>query len=290
MTTVRCVVFTMLALIVISATTGCSGKKDVLKRDYSTRWPITRVDPAILSADETTWNKINDRTRRKVYFNDRLTMEILEVNKSEASKNISLMHRPEDTLGYVLEGSFIVTINKDTKQINQGGVYIIPSNVPHSIIASSSKATVMNVYNPPREDLRPVPAEIPRFNENDIKSFAYKWFGLLDEKAPAYSLRVLLSAQDLYMEFPDKKITSAEVFENYYKNHLRTLEWRTSELESTSVSFKGKGEYTIDVSLTITEKIFHGMAVKKKFKENWVVIDTGEPIPRIKQRIVKEVK
>jgi len=42
-----------------------------------------------------------------------------------------------------MEGSFIVTIEKQTKQVNQGGVYIIPSNVPHSIIASTSKARVM---------------------------------------------------------------------------------------------------------------------------------------------------
>jgi mannose-6-phosphate isomerase-like protein (cupin superfamily) len=284
--------FTALALFIMITliSSGCSGKKEILKRDYSPRWPITQVNPAILSADDTTWSIVNDRTRRKVYFNDRLTMEVLEVSKSEASKDISLTHRIEDTLGYVLEGNFIVTINKETKQVNQGGVYIIPSNVPHSIIASSSKATVMNVYTPPREDLRPAPAEIPRFNENDVKSLAYRWFGLLDEKAPADSLHGFLSVQDFYMELPDKKMTSAEAFENNYKNQLRTLEWRTSELGSINVFFKGKGEYTIDISLTTTEKLFDKSSVKKKFKESWVVIDTGEPMPRIKQRIVKEIK
>jgi len=289
MITARFIVFALVIMIVLTST-GCSGKKEILKRDYSVRWPMTQVNPAILLADDTPWSTVNDRTRRKVYFNDRLTMEILEVSKSEASKDISLIHRPEDTVGYVLEGNFIVTINKDTKQINQGGVYIIPSNVPHSIIASSSKAIVMNVYTPPREDLRPAPAEIPKFNENDIKSLVYRWFGLLDEKAPPESIRGLLSVQDLYMEFPDKKIESVEAFENNYRNQLRTLEWRTSEPESISVSFKGKGEYTIDISLTTTEKLFEKSSVKKKFKESWVVIDTGEPIPRIKQRIVKETK
>jgi len=32
------------------------------------------------------------------------------------------------------------------------------------------------------------------------------------------------------------------------------------------------------------------MIVKKKFKESWTMIDTGEPLPKILKRIVQEMK
>ena len=278
------------AVTIMFAAGGCSGKKGVLKRDYKSTGSIIQVDPAILLSDEVPWRTVNEYTKRKVYFNDRLTMEILEIDKSEASKDISYKHRPEDIMGYVMEGSFIVAIEKQTKQVNQGGVYIIPSNVPHSIIASTAKARVMNIYTPTREDLRPSPEEMPRFNENDIKSFVYKWFGLLDEKASAYSMRELISVQDLYMELSGVKIASPDAFENWYKMQLKALDWRKSELDTISIAFKEKKQYAADISLVVIAKNYNGTVVKKKFKESWIIIDTGEPLPRILSRIVQEVK
>ena len=278
-----------IAVMVMFAAGGCSSKEGILKRNYKSG-PIVQVEPAILLSDEVPWQTVNEYTKRKVYFNDRLTMEILEMEKSEASKDISYKHRPEDIIGYVMEGSFIVTIEKQTKQVNQGGVYIIPSNVPHSIIASTSKARVMNVYTPTREDLRPTPPEVPRFNENEIKSFVYKWFALLDEKAPAYSLRELISAQDLYMELSGVKIASPDAFEDWYRMQLKALDCRKSELDTISVAFKGKKQYKADISLVVSERDSNGMIVKKKFKESWTMIDTGEPLPKILKRIVQEMK
>lgn len=279
-----------IAIAIIFAAAGCGGKKGVLKRDYSSGGPIIQVDPAILLVDETLWQTVNENTKRKVYFNDRLTMEILEIDKSEASKDISFVHRPEDIIGYVMEGSFIIAVGKQTKQINQGGVYIIPSNTPHNVIASTSKAKLMNVYTPAREDLRPGPEEIQRFNENDIKSFVYKWFGLFDEKASAYSLRGFLAVQGLNMELPDIRIGSQDTFENWYKIRLNTIDWSRSELDTVSIAFKGKKQYSADISLVASERNYNGTVVKKKFRESWIIIDTGELLPRILSRIVQEVK
>ena len=53
----------------------------------------------------------------------------------------------------VLEGELELTVGTDTKVMAAGSVAVIPPDVPHSGIARSC-CRVMDIYHPPRDDLR----------------------------------------------------------------------------------------------------------------------------------------
>ena len=62
-------------------------------------------------------------------------------------------HDPEQA-GLVLEEQFEFIIGGKRKLLNPGDMYIIPSNVEHSISSISVASKVLDIYSPPREELK----------------------------------------------------------------------------------------------------------------------------------------
>ena len=113
------------------------------------------VNPAIFSSDESPWEELGDGVRRKVFFNDRLTFVILEINKPvDENAEIILHSHPHDQITYLQEGKLLVKLGEEEKIIEAGGVYVIPSNVPHGIKVLSEKVILIDVFTPTREDFR----------------------------------------------------------------------------------------------------------------------------------------
>lgn len=56
--------------------------------------------------------------------------------------------------GIVLEGELEFTIAGETRLLQQGDLYFIPSNIEHSVRVSSSPAKVLDVFHPVREDFK----------------------------------------------------------------------------------------------------------------------------------------
>jgi quercetin dioxygenase-like cupin family protein len=54
--------------------------------------------------------------------------------------------------GIVLKGEFLFTIGKETKMIQEGDMYIIPSNVEHNLCATNEEAVALDIFSPPRTD------------------------------------------------------------------------------------------------------------------------------------------
>jgi quercetin dioxygenase-like cupin family protein len=125
------------------------------ERDYTVTAPVIPVDPAILSDSDTPWEELGNGTRRKVFFNDRITFVILEVNRPVEKEGEIVTHsHPHDQVSYVLKGKIRVKVGKEEKIIEEGGVYIVPSNVPHGIQILSDQVLLMDMFTPTREDIR----------------------------------------------------------------------------------------------------------------------------------------
>ena len=56
--------------------------------------------------------------------------------------------------GIVLEGEFLFTIGEETRMIQEGEMYIIPSNVEHSLIATAQRALALDIFSQPRTDYK----------------------------------------------------------------------------------------------------------------------------------------
>lgn len=258
---------------------GCGGGKTStqnLKRDYSFHGGIKKAAPAIFPPDDSSWIKVDDTTRRKVFFNDRLTLELVETSKSGLTKNITTEHRFNDLIGYVVAGSAMVTVDKNTRQIAAGGAFVVPSNTPYGVIPAADKTTILNVYTPPREDLRPTAPVARRFPDNEIKSVVYKWFALFDEKAPEAELLSCLADTGLTLEMADKKkITSWQGFQDWYAAWLSAVDTYSSTVETVSVSFDSKsGRYHATVVVSSTTKTRKGKTNTERYQADMVLIDT----------------
>lgn len=285
---------TILLLVTFLALHGCGGTaKQELKRDYSFHDKMVKMAPQILSESDSPWVKVDDTTRRKVFFSDRLTLEVVETTKSGLSGNIEPRHQPNDLIGYIIEGNAIITIGKNTRQIGPGGAFVVPSNVPFDVIPASQKTTILNVYTPPREDLRPTAPAVRRFPDNEIKSIIYKWFALFDENAHVDSLLSYLAERGLSMEMADKKkITSWKDFQEWYALWTSSVENYSSVVETISVSFDTRaGKYLVSTVVSSTTKTRNGKKKTGRYQADIALVDNDwGGTPKIIQYTETEAK
>lgn len=238
---------------------------------------MKKAAPGIVPGDDSSWIKVDDGTRRRVFFSDRLTFEVVESSKSGLTGNITTDHRFNDIVGYIATGSAMVTVGKETKQISAGGAFIIPSNTPYGVIPASDKTTVIYAYTPPREDLRPTALSIRRFPDNEIKSIVYKWFALFDEKANVGEFLTYLAETSLSVEMADKKkVNSWSQFQEWYAKWTNQVEAFTSTVESVTISFDPKtGHYNAGAQVSSTTRTRSGKKITGKCQVEMVLVDTN---------------
>lgn len=59
---------------------------------------------------------------------------------------------PHEQMGMVIEGAFELTIEGESRTLNKGDTYLIPSNIRHSARAFENPAIALDIFSPPRED------------------------------------------------------------------------------------------------------------------------------------------
>ncbi len=71
----------------------------------------------------------------------------------EAGAELPEHAHPHEQVSVLTSGKFEMTLNGKTRQLEEGIVAVIPSNVPHSGVAVTD-CTIMDVFYPVREDYR----------------------------------------------------------------------------------------------------------------------------------------
>jgi quercetin dioxygenase-like cupin family protein len=61
-------------------------------------------------------------------------------------------HHPNEQLGMVVKGSMVFTIGGERRSLAAGDTYVIPSNVPHDVVAGPAGAIAIDVFSPVRAD------------------------------------------------------------------------------------------------------------------------------------------
>jgi mannose-6-phosphate isomerase-like protein (cupin superfamily) len=127
-----------------------------IARDYSPYEPIVPASPQILGAGETPWESVQPGLRRKVWFNDRQTMALLEFTRDKPDTAPPSRHyHPHDQMSYVIEGRVRAWVGGEKKELGPGGVFVAPSNIHHGIQVLSNKLVLLDVFTPVRADFRP---------------------------------------------------------------------------------------------------------------------------------------
>ena len=101
------------------------------------------------------WDSVAVRT----VDGERLTLGIIELDPNAVVPE----HRHDhEQLGIVLEGSVRFRIGDETRALERGGTWRIPSNVPHEVEAGPDGAVVIDVFAPVRDDWASAAAGEPR--------------------------------------------------------------------------------------------------------------------------------
>jgi quercetin dioxygenase-like cupin family protein len=61
-------------------------------------------------------------------------------------------HHVNEQTGILLRGSMSFTIGGEAKEIRPGAMWVIPADVPHSVVAGPQGATLAELFAPPRQD------------------------------------------------------------------------------------------------------------------------------------------
>lgn len=87
--------------------------------------------------------------RMRTPHGEHLMLSFLEM---DAGAEVPLHHHPHEQGGILIRGRMQLTIGDETRTVDAGSMFLIPSNVPHRAIAIDGPAVVLDVFSPVRED------------------------------------------------------------------------------------------------------------------------------------------
>lgn len=96
---------------------------------------------------------------------EQLTLAVVEI---EPGAELPEHRHINEQFGMVIEGSVIFRVGDETRTVEPGGIWCIPSNTPHTLTAGASGAVVVDIFSPRRDEwaaaerLEPRPTHWPR--------------------------------------------------------------------------------------------------------------------------------
>ena len=107
------------------------------------------------TAPQRIWDGVAGRT----VHGERVTFSLVELEPETVVPEHS--HENEQ-LGMVLSGSLNFTIGDETREVGPGQAWCITAHVPHSVVAGSEGAVLVEVFSPVRDDWAGLEHEEPR--------------------------------------------------------------------------------------------------------------------------------
>lgn len=101
--------------------------------------------------DEQPQKQIFDSAKIRTLHGEKIMMSFVDL---EPNSDVAEHSHPHEQMGMVLEGTFELTIDGDTRILKKGDAYLIPSNVKHSARAFNKPAVALDIFSPPREDYK----------------------------------------------------------------------------------------------------------------------------------------
>ncbi|GAB5428991.1 MAG: cupin domain-containing protein [Devosia indica] len=99
--------------------------------------------------DASEWTELAPGNTRRVLIH---TRELMQVEFGFDKGAVGAPHsHPHIQVSYVAEGRFEVTIGGATEVVGQGGSFIVPSGLVHSVVALE-KGRLIDVFTPMRQD------------------------------------------------------------------------------------------------------------------------------------------
>ncbi len=106
-------------------------------------------EKVLVADDDLPWETVDEKIKRKIMS---YTNELMLVKVAFKQGGIGTIHQHSHLqISYVARGVFEVTIGDQTRNLKEGDVYFVPSNVLHGAVCLE-EGLLIDVFNPMRED------------------------------------------------------------------------------------------------------------------------------------------
>lgn len=96
--------------------------------------------------------------KARVVNGERVTMAVIDIEPNAIAEE---HHHENEQLGLVISGLLTLRVAGESRDLQPGDTYAIPSQVPHDAKAGPEGATVLDVFAPVRADWEKLPRAEP---------------------------------------------------------------------------------------------------------------------------------
>jgi quercetin dioxygenase-like cupin family protein len=89
---------------------------------------------------------------------DKVTMALIEL---APGSHVPDHHHMNEQVGVLVRGSMRMRIGEETREINPGETWRVPSDAPHEVHIGPDGALAVEIWSPPREDWNAFEGEEP---------------------------------------------------------------------------------------------------------------------------------
>ncbi len=87
----------------------------------------------------------------RTFWGEQTLLSLVDI---EPGVEVGLHTHPNEQSGIILNGELEMGIGKEVKMLSEGDVYIIPAGVEHYAKSYSTRAQVLDIFTPVREDYK----------------------------------------------------------------------------------------------------------------------------------------
>ena len=117
--------------------------------------PVSAFDDVSAIDLQRIWDGVHGR----VVHGERITFSVIELDPGAVVPEHS---HEQEQLGMCLSGSLVFRVGDEERDLEAGGIWCIPGNVPHEVHVGPEGAVVIDVFAPTRDDWREAERVEPR--------------------------------------------------------------------------------------------------------------------------------
>ena len=106
--------------------------------------------------DEVRFQKLWQGISGRIVEGERLTVAVVEL---EPNGTVPSHEHEHEQMGLVIRGQVTFTVGDETRTFGPGGTWRVPSMTPHGALTGPDGATVVDVFNPIRDDWHAAPID-----------------------------------------------------------------------------------------------------------------------------------
>ena len=127
-------------------------------------------------------------------------------------------------------------------------------------------------------------------NTNEVKSFVYSWFALLDRQVSEISLLKFLDLDNLMMQFPEATVNNREEFSDWYLGVQKIIESNSHNVKQLEVTPRNNGEFDVKLVVDWQAKTRQGETVTQTYLQQWKIVTNERRRLSIQDYLVEEIE